>query len=88
MILRDFLKKYTNVGEIVVLRENGWDIGITRIDNDDLYLDSLHPRLLNLYEVINFAYEQRDWATKCVLFLDILPASEVSEYVRKRMVSR
>ena len=86
MKLVDFLKKHSRAGEIIVFQEKGWQIGITRVDNDDLYLHSIHPRLLELYEVVNFSYEQRDWATKDVFVIDILPSYEVSEHVRKRMV--
>lgn len=88
MTLRDFLKKHAHVGEIVVIRENGWQIGLTRIDNDDLYLLSLNAGLLDEYEVANFTYEERDWATVTVLVIDLLPTMEVTEHVRKRMVSR
>ena len=88
MTLRDFLKKHARIGEIIVFRENGWQIGLTRIDNDDLYLISLSSRLLDEYEIVNFAYGIRDWATETVFVIDILPTTEVTKHVRKRMVSR
>ena len=87
MILREFLNKHASVGEIVIIRENGWQIGMTRIDNDCLYLEGLSTRLLELYEVINFTYEQREWANVYVLVINILPTTEVTDHVRKRMVS-
>ena len=86
MTLRDFLNKHVNVGEVIALREKGWQIGIAQKDNDDLYLQSLHPRLLDLYEVVNFAYEERNWAAKHVLVVEILPTYEVMDHVRKSMV--
>ena len=74
MILRDFLTKYGKIGEIVIIREGGWQIGMTRIDNEDLYLHSLNPLILDDYEVVHFATEQRDWAIVSILVLDILPS--------------
>lgn len=88
MTLRTFLKKCTRIGDIVLIRENGWQIGMTRIDNDELYLIGLSPRLLDEYEVANYTVEQRDWATVDILVVETLPTIEVSNHVRKRMVSR
>ena len=88
MTLRDFLEKYATIGEIMVIREKGWQIAVTMADNDGLYIHSIHPRLLDLYDVVNFAYEQRNWATTNVLVVEILPTSEVIKNARERMVSR
>lgn len=88
MTLRSFIYRYARIGEIIIFKENGWQIGMTRIDNDDLYLLSLNPRLLDEYEVANFSYESREWATETLLVIDVLPTMEVTEHVRKRMVSR
>ena len=88
MTLRSIIYQHARVGDLIVFRENGWQIGLTRIDNNDLYLLSLNSRLLDEYEVVNFTYEQRDWATVTVLVIDLLPTMEVTEHVRKRMVSR
>ena len=71
MKFRDFLKNEAGIGDIVLIREHGWQIGMTRIDNEDLYFHSLNPVLLELYKVVGFAYEERDWATKKVLVVDI-----------------
>lgn len=71
MKFRDFLKNEAKIGDIVLIREHGWQIGMTRIDNEDLYFHSLNPVLLELYKVVGFAYEERDWATKKVLVVDI-----------------
>jgi hypothetical protein len=71
MKLRDFLLHETRVGDIVVIREHGWQVGMTRIDNEDLYIYSLNPLLLDMYDVICFTHEKRDWATKDVTIVDI-----------------
>lgn len=71
MTLRDFLLHETRVGDIVVIREHGWQVGMTRIDNEDLYIYSLNPVLLDLYDVICFTYEKRGWAAKDVIIVDI-----------------
>ncbi len=88
MTLRSFIYRHAHVGEILIFKENGWQIGMTRIDNDDLYLYSLNPRLLDEYEVVDFAYETRNWTNVTVLVINLIPTVEVTEYVRKRMVSR
>ena len=71
MKFRDFLLHEAKIGDIVLIREHGWQIGMTRIDNENLYFHSLNPVLLELYNVVHFAYEERDWATKKVLIVDI-----------------
>lgn len=71
MTLRDFLLHKTSVGDIIVIREHGWQIGMTRIDNEDLYIFSLNPVLLDLYEVICFTRERREWAIEDVTVIDI-----------------
>jgi hypothetical protein len=71
MKFRDFLLREAKIGDIVLIREYGWQIGMTRIDNENLYFHSLNPVLLELYNVVHFAYEERDWATKKVLVVDI-----------------
>lgn len=88
MTLKEFLTKHGRVGEVIIFRENGWQIGLTRIDNDDLYLRSLSTRMLNRYEVMHFDYEERDWINKRAFVIDVLPTMEATRHVRKRMVSR
>lgn len=73
MRLIDYLKENVGPGTIVVFREGGWQIGMTRVDNEGLYLHSLSPSMLHLYKVINWGYEERSWATKDVLVLDVKP---------------
>ena len=70
MKLRDFLLYKTKVGEVVLIRENGWQIGCTRIDNEDLFIHSLHPSMLDK-EVRHFEYADRDWLVKDPLVVDI-----------------
>ena len=72
MKLGDFLKSEASVGEIVVLREHGWQIGLTRIDNEGLYIYGINPLLLEQYNVIEFRWDSREWATEDVLVIDIL----------------
>ena len=88
MTLRSFIYRHAHVGDIIIFRENGWQIGMTRIDDDDLYLLSLNPKLLDDYEVVNFSYEERVWTTLTVLVVDILPTVEVNRRVRETMVQR
>ena len=46
MDLREFLLHKTNVGDIVVIQDAGWQTGLTMIDNEDLFIDSLDPSML------------------------------------------
>lgn len=71
MTVGEFLQKKARIGDVVMFRDGGWQVGLTRIDNDGFYIFSLNPVLLNLYDVICYTYERRDWATKDVLVLDI-----------------
>ena len=71
MTVGEFLQKKARIGDVVIFREGGWQVGLTRVDNDGFYIFSLNPVLLNLYDVICYTYERRDWATKDVLVLDI-----------------
>lgn len=71
MKLKDFLLHKTKVADIVVIREGGWQIGMTMIDNEDLFIHSLNPTLLELYTVTCYTYDKREWANKDVLVVDI-----------------
>ena len=73
MRLIDYLVDRVGVGTIVIFRDGGSQIGMTRVDNDGLYLHSLSNVLLHLCKVINWTYEQRDWSTVDVLVLDVRP---------------
>lgn len=73
MKLREFLNQFKTmggVGEIVVIREHGY-LGLTRIDNKGVFMHSLNPVILDLYNVVNYAYETRDWAKVPVMAVDI-----------------
>lgn len=76
MKLKDFLKEEAKIGDIIVIIEHGYQIGLTRIDNENLYFHSLNPVLLELYNVVDFGYEDRDWANVKVLIVDILMSRE------------
>ena len=69
----DYLSRYAKVGTVVIFREGGSQIGMTRIDNEDLYLTSLSPTLLRLYKIVNSGYEKREWANVKLLVLDVSP---------------
>lgn len=73
MRLIDYLIDNAGVGTIVIFRDGGHQIGMTRVDNDGLYLHSLSNVLLHLYQVVNWLYEEREWITKNVLVLDVKP---------------
>lgn len=70
MDLREFLLSQTNVGDIVLIRDAGWQTGCTIIDNEDLFIYSLNPAMLRR-KVRNSYYDKRDWANKDVLVIDI-----------------
>ena len=70
MTLRDFLLNEARIGDIVIIRSNGWQIGCTMVDNDCYFIDSLNPIILN-YEVRYSEYVERDWANKKVLAVSI-----------------
>lgn len=72
MKLGDFLKSEGQVGEIVVIREHGWQIGLIRIDNKSMYIYGVNPLLLEQYDVVQFGWDSREWATDDVLVVDIL----------------
>lgn len=77
MKLEEFLRNETKIGDIVIFREGGWQVGMTRIDSEDLFIFSLNPVMLELYEVICYTREKREWATKDVLVLDIKRSEDV-----------
>ena len=68
--LREFLLRKTNAGDIVIIKDAGWQIGCTMIDNEDLFVYSLNPDILQR-KVRNSYYDKRDWANKDVLVIDI-----------------
>ena len=70
MKLRDFLLYETKVGDVVLIRQGGWQIGCTRIDNEDLFINSLHHSLLDR-DVKHSEYADRDWLVNKALVVDI-----------------
>lgn len=77
MKLGEFLRNETKTGDIVIFRDSGWQVGMTRIDSEDLFIFSLNPVLLELYDVICYIHERREWATKDVLVVDIKRSEDV-----------
>ena len=71
MTLITYLKSQVSPGTIIIFREKGWQIGMTRVDNEDLYLYSLSDYLLHNSKVVGSGYEQRGWATEDILVLDV-----------------
>lgn len=71
MTLQEFLLTKTRVGDVVIFTECGWQVGCTRIDNEDLFIRSLDDRLL-LREVHRSYYEKRDWLIKEALIVELL----------------
>ena len=74
MKLREFLNQFKTIGgigEIVVIREHGWQIGLTRIDNEGFFMHNLNPVILDLYDVVKYGYETRDWSKVPVMAVDI-----------------
>ncbi len=47
MIVLDYLLYETDMGDLVEFTDGGWRIGITYIDSEDLFIQSLSSDLLN-----------------------------------------
>lgn len=45
--VEEYLLKHTEVGDLVEFTYGGWRIGITYIDSEDLFIQSLSKSLLN-----------------------------------------
>ena len=67
-IVSEVLLKETNVGDLVVFLDAGWQIGCTIIDHEDLFMQSLSVGLLTR-TVKSYKYEERDWTIKPVLVI-------------------
>lgn len=70
MKLKDVLLTKTKVGDLVLIRDCGWQIGCTIIDHEDLFIRSLDNRMLDA-KVEDFRYEKQNWTTKNVMIVDI-----------------
>lgn len=68
--LSELLLKHTNVGDLVVFLDSGWQIGCTIIDHEDLFIGSLNTGLLTRY-VKSYKYEKRDWTIKPVMVVEL-----------------
>ena len=73
MTLKEFLSNEVKIGEIVVIREAGYQVGMTRVDNEKLFIRSLSEPMLEFYDVVCYVHEKRDWANRDVLVVDIKP---------------
>ena len=49
MTLKEFLPNEVKIGEIVVIREAGYKVGMTRVDNEKLFIRSLSEPKTVLY---------------------------------------
>lgn len=70
MTVKELLLERAKIGDIVIFREGGWQIGMTRIDNDGFFIQSLSTWLL-CKEVRHYEYTDRDWTSKKILVVDI-----------------
>lgn len=70
MKLNELLLRHTNVGDLVMIYDQGWYIGCTIIDHEDLFIGSLNPGLL-LRKVKDYRYENRDWTIKPVMIVNV-----------------
>lgn len=70
MTVHDFLRYHTNVGDVVVFTDCGWQIGCTYIDHEDLFVRSLDGQLLSS-QVANLKVERRPWAVNPVIVVEI-----------------
>lgn len=70
MKLSELLIHYTNVGDLVIFEDGGWQIGCTIVDSEYLFMGSINPALFTRY-VKGYRYEPRDWTIKPVLVVDI-----------------
>ena len=68
--VKDYLLYEAKVGDVIIFRDGGWQIGCTRIDNDWLFMCSLNPTMLRR-EVLRAEYGERDWINCKVLVIDI-----------------
>lgn len=56
MKVEEYLRFHTEVGDLVEFTDGGWRIGITYIDSEDLFIQSLNENLLNA----EVKYENKD----------------------------
>ena len=56
MTVEEYLLYHTDAGDLVEFTDGGWRIGVTYIDSEDLFIQSLSKRLLNA----NVKYENKE----------------------------
>lgn len=80
MILHSFLLEATNVGDLVIFKHEGYTIGCTMIDHEDLFLGSLSQNILNM-KVVSSQKDTDDSGTKIFVDLAYNVTSETSDAV-------
>lgn len=70
MTLGKFLYSKAAVGDLVLFRIDGYQVGCTMIDHEDLFIASLNGDFL-LRGVEDFYYEKQDWTTKNVVIVNL-----------------
>lgn len=70
MTLRDFLMNMADIGSLVLIHDNGWQIGCTMVDNEYWFIDSLNQELLD-HDVMSWYYTERDWISRTVIIVEI-----------------
>jgi hypothetical protein len=60
MTVEEYLLYHTDAGDLVEFTEGGWRIGVTYIDHEDLFIQSLNPNLLKA-EVVHENKEKILW---------------------------
>lgn len=82
MTLGEVLLYRTNVDDIVLFVDGGWQIGCTIIDHEDLFSRSINHKLWKS-EVIDYHYISQDWTTKRVMEVNIANNKEETKVKRQ-----
>jgi hypothetical protein len=70
MDLREVLLHKTKVGDLVLIKDCGWQVGCTIIDYEDFFINSFNGKFL-MREVKDYYYEPQDWTTKNVMIVNL-----------------
>lgn len=70
LYLRELLLKKTEVGDLVMFHKDGWYVGCTIIDPEDLFIGSLSDSILK-EKVKDYYYTTLDWTIKPVMIANI-----------------
>lgn len=68
--VQEYLLKHTEVGEVIVFNNAGYDIGMTVIDNEDLFITSI-SLTIQRKPISNVSHEKRKWAVNPVTVLHV-----------------